>query len=119
MCESTAREATCAPLGLSLLLFSRRLVGMTPGHSTDTPIGELYNPSRRAFFLGPGAWNADVAIYKNFRIRGDVRTRLSADFFNVFNHPNDVAPNSITGLQDLSRQSNNPRIIQLSLRVDW
>lgn len=89
------------------------------GTSRNTPIGELYNPGRRAFFLGPGAWNVDLALYKNLKIWADVRARLSADFFNVFNHPNDVAPNSTTGLQDLSRQSNNPRIIQLSLRVDW
>lgn len=92
---------------------------LADGTTRNTPIGELYNPSPRAFFLGPGAWNVDLALYKNFKIWGDVQSRLSADFFNVFNHPNDVAPNSITGLQDLSRQSNSPRIIQLSLRVDW
>jgi len=85
----------------------------------NTGIGELYNPSLRAFFLGPGAWNVDLALFKNFRIWEQVQARLSADFFNFFNHPNDVAPNSTTGLQDLSRQSNNPRVIQFSLRVDW
>ena len=89
------------------------------GTSRNTPIGELYNPGRRAFFVGPGAWNVDLAVYKNLEIWENIRARLSADFFNVFNHPNDVAPNATTGLQDLSRQSNNPRIIQLSLRVDW
>jgi carboxypeptidase family protein len=89
------------------------------GITRNTPVGELYNPGRRAFFQGPGAWNVDLAVYKNLQIWENVRARLSADFFNVFNHPNDVAPNSTTGLQDLSRQSNNPRIIQLSLRVDW
>jgi hypothetical protein len=89
------------------------------GTSRNTPVGELYNPGRRAFFVGPGAWNLDLAVYKNLQIWENVRARLSADFFNVFNHPNDVAPNSTTGLQDLSRQLNNPRIIQLSLRVDW
>jgi hypothetical protein len=89
------------------------------GTSRNTPVGELYNPGRRAFFLGPGAWNVDLAVYKNLQVWQNVRARFSADFFNVFNHPNDVAPNSTTGLQDLSRQLNNPRIIQLSLRVDW
>ncbi|HEY2933429.1 MAG TPA: carboxypeptidase-like regulatory domain-containing protein [Acidobacteriota bacterium] len=89
------------------------------GSTRNTPIGELYNPSPRAFFLGPGAWNVDMTIFKNFRVGERVEARFSADFFNFFNHPNDLAPDNVTGLQDLSRQSNNPRTIQLSFRVDW
>jgi len=89
------------------------------GTVRNTPIGELFNPSPRAFYLGPGAWNADISLFKIFRIKERVDTRFAADFFNAFNHPNDVAPNTTTGLQDLSRQLNDPRIIQFSLRVQW
>jgi hypothetical protein len=92
---------------------------LADGTIFNTPIGELYNPSPRAFYLGPGAWNLDLAIYKNFRIRERVDMRFSAEFFNAFNHPNDVGPNIMTGLQDLSRQSNDPRIIQFSLRMEF
>jgi len=45
--------------------------------------------------------------------------RFSADFFNVFNHPNDVAPDAVTGLQDLGRQLNDSRTIQFSLRTEF
>lgn len=45
--------------------------------------------------------------------------RFTADFFNVFNHPNDVGVDATTGLQDLSQQANEPRTIQLSLRFNW
>jgi hypothetical protein len=89
------------------------------GTVRNTPVGELYNPSPRAFYLGPGAWNADLSLFKNFKFKERVSTRFSADFFNVLNHPNDIAPNTTTGLQDLSRQLNDPRIIQFSLRVEW
>ncbi len=94
------------------------------GTVRNTPVGELYNPSPRAFYLGPGAWNVDFSLYKFFRIKERVSTRFSADFFNVFNHPNDVGPgqtgfNSARGLQDLGRQWNDPRIIQLALRIEW
>jgi len=89
------------------------------GAVRNTPVGELYNPSPRAFYLGPGAWNADLSLFKNFKFKERVSTRFSADFFNVLNHPNDIAPNTTTGLQDLSRQLNDPRIIQFSLRVEW
>jgi Carboxypeptidase regulatory-like domain len=85
----------------------------------NTAIGELYNPSPRAFFLGPGAWNVDLSFYKFFRIKERVNTRFSADFFNVFNHPNDVSPDGVTGLQDLGRQNNDARVIQFALRFEW
>jgi hypothetical protein len=84
-----------------------------------TPITEMLNWNARNFFRGPGAFNQDLSVFKWFSITERVRTRLTADFFNVFNHPVDIAPDATTGLQDLSRQSNDPRIIQFSLRVEW
>ena len=48
-----------------------------------------------------------------------VKARFTGDFFNFFNHPADVQPNTTTGLVDLSRQVNAPRIIQFSLRLEW
>jgi hypothetical protein len=84
-----------------------------------TPITEMLNWNARNFFRGPGAWNQDFSVFKFFQITERVRTRLTADFFNVFNHPVDLAPNATTGLQDLSQQANDPRIIQFSLRVEW
>jgi len=92
---------------------------LADGTVRNTAIGELYNPSPRAFFLGPGAWNVDMGVYKNFKIKEKLVTRFSADFFNAFNHPVDVAPNVTTGLQDLSKQANNPRTIQFSFRIEF
>ena len=45
--------------------------------------------------------------------------QFRADVFNVLNHPNNGNPNSATGLQDLSTQTNEPRIIQFSLRLTF
>ena len=73
----------------------------------------------RNFFRGPGAWNQDISLFKTFSIRERVRTRFTADFFNAVNHPLDGGVNNSTGLQDLSVQPNDPRVIQLSLRVEW
>jgi hypothetical protein len=84
-----------------------------------TPITEMVNWNARNFYRGPGAFNQDFSVFKTFTITERVRTRFTADFFNVFNHPVDVTPNDMTGLQDLSRQANDPRIIQFSLRVEW
>ena len=81
--------------------------------------GDFFNPGRRANLIGPGAWNTDISIFKNFKFKEIANVRFTADFFNAFNHPNDIDPDAATGLQDLSRQANEPRIIQFSLRVDW
>jgi hypothetical protein len=90
------------------------------GHTCrSTPITELYNYSPRANIIGPGAWNVDMSVFKNFRIRERANIRFTADFFNAFNHPNDRPPNNVTGLQNLAFQDNDARIIQFSLRVDW
>jgi hypothetical protein len=44
---------------------------------------------------------------------------MSADFFNVFNHPLLNNPNPTTGLINLSSQPNSPRIIQLGARMEF
>src|SRR5262249_16105470 len=34
-----------------------------------TDITDMYNPSSRGFIMGPGAWNVDLALHKNFKLR--------------------------------------------------
>jgi hypothetical protein len=84
-----------------------------------TSITDMVNWNARNFMRGPGAFAQDASIFKNVAFTEKTRLRFTADFFNVFNHPINLAPNSGTGLQDLSLQSNEPRIIQLSLRLEF
>src|SRR5262249_11351191 len=46
------------------------------------------NGDARNFFRGPGFWNTDMALLKNFKITERVQTQFRAEFFNVFNHVN-------------------------------
>ena len=89
------------------------------GTSRLTSITDMVNWNARSFFRGPGAWNIDASLFKNFRIGESVTARFTADFFNATNHPLDGNPNGSTGLQDLSVQPNEPRIVQFSLRVSF
>jgi len=89
------------------------------GTIRQTPVTDTVNWNARSFFRGPGSWNSDISLFKNFRLAENLNVRFTADFFNAFNHPVDGAPDSITGLQDLSVQANAPRIIQFSLRINW
>jgi hypothetical protein len=105
------------PLGPA---FDNRLPQILANGTTRlTSITDMYNPSPRGFIIGPGAWNVDLALYKNFKFGESMNARFSADFFNFFNHPNDDNPNTTTGLQNIARQTNSPRIIQFSLRFDF
>jgi hypothetical protein len=101
------------------LLDNRIPMLLSDGSVRYTGIGENLNWNARNFFRGAGAWNVDFSIFKNFSITERIKTRLTADFFNVFNHPLDGGVDSTTGLQDLSVQPNDPRIVQFSLRVSW
>ncbi len=105
------------PLGAN---FDNRIPQLLANGSVrNTSITDMLNWNARNFYRGPGFWNEDLSIFKNFQITERVKTRFTADFFNFFNHPNDAAPDQTTGLQNLSIQNNDPRIIQLSLRVEW
>ena len=110
-------QRVARPLGPN---FNNQLpLTLANGTVRNVPIGELYNYSPRANITGPGAWNVDASLFKNFKFLEHGNVRFTADFFNIFNHPNDINPNTTTGLQNLGVQANSPRTIQLSLRVEW
>jgi hypothetical protein len=101
-------------------------VTLANGTCYDAPFSGFYNPAPRDNIIGPGAWNVDLSVYKHFRFGEHVDARFAADFFNAFNHPNDIPPSTTTGLQDLGFQQttstgglNDPRVIQLSVRVEF
>jgi outer membrane receptor protein involved in Fe transport len=61
----------------------------------------------RNTFRGPGFWNTNLGVAKNFRIREDMRFRISADFLNAFNQ--DTVGNPVSNLNSASfgRNLNN------------
>jgi hypothetical protein len=89
------------------------------GQVVLTTITDNVSSNARNFMLGPPSWSQSVSLFKYFSFGERLKMRASGDFFNVFNHPVDVAPNATTGLIDLGRQQNDPRIIQLGLRMEW
>ena len=51
---------------------------------------------------GPGLANVDASIAKSFNLWENVRLQLSAQSFNLFNHPNLNQPDSCFDCQDLN-----------------
>lgn len=60
-----------------------------------------FGTSGRNILRGPGFWDLDSGLRKNFglplRFAEQSRLELRADFFNILNHPNLAQPNSTTG----------------------
>jgi hypothetical protein len=79
----------------------------------------MINWNARNFYQGPGQWNQDASIRKAFTLKERYKLLFSGDFFNAFNHPNNVAPSTTTGLMNLGLQSNAARIIQLSSKFEF
>ncbi len=126
--HGTLAAAAVRPAGpnCSGVYVGQLAVTLADGTCYNAPFGGLYNPDPRANIIGPGSWTVDISLYKDFKIKERLDVRFGADFFNAFNHPNDVPPNTTTGLQDLSLQSttsngglNDPRVVQLSLRLEF
>jgi len=64
-------------------------------------------------------WSVDASLFKAIPITERFSLRFNADFFNVLNHPGN--PNSVGSTGVLSTQSsgNDPRTLQLTLRLSW
>lgn len=104
----------------------------------EGPVGFQIGP--RNSFRGPGFFNADIGLAKNFPVSGErVNLKFRADAFNALNHPNFQNPpeNAFNGYdaQDYLQKSgfgqifftvsppgnNNSgaRVLQLSLRLEF
>jgi len=104
------------PIGAS---FDNRVPVTLANGQTVKVSYDVLNSNAQNFFLGPRSWNEDLSVFKWFDITERIRLRFTSDFFNAFNHPNDLNPNKNTGLINLSQQANAPRIIQFSARLEW
>jgi hypothetical protein len=70
------------------------LTGLTPGTFTNPVTGGNEpgpfpdNMTRRNAFRGPGFWNLDAGLYKNFKFTERVSFQLRFETYNLFNHAN-------------------------------
>jgi outer membrane receptor protein involved in Fe transport len=74
----------------------------------------------RNFFRGPGRWNTDLGVYKNFQLTERFRLQFRSEFYNLFNHSNafilgselDVSTQSV-----VRTQKDGNRNIQMALKL--
>jgi len=77
---------------------------------------------RKSAFRGPGHFNWDVSATRDFTLYHEAVLRLRAEYFNVLNHTNFAGPTSslsAAGFGTISSTSSDPRICQLSLKLQF
>jgi hypothetical protein len=93
---------------------------LNPASFVAAPEGRLGNAARGAF-RGPSLTVFDVALRKQFAIKGDTRLQVQADFFNILNQTqlrfSGQSLNRSGGGFGQLNQAAPPRQIQLGVRV--
>ncbi len=91
---------------------------------TDNVIGTPGNVARR-YFSGPGMFNTDAVLHRNFQIREGNELELRLEVFNLFNHVQFFGPAAVNGDVDNSQlfgkvqNSAAPRLMQLAAKYTF
>lgn len=87
-----------------------------------SPATYTFGNAGRDILRGPGFWDLDLALMKDFRIPlgfgEQPRLEFRGDFFNLLNHPNFGLPNSTTGSAAFGTitSASPARIVQVGLQ---
>ncbi|HEX3662144.1 MAG TPA: carboxypeptidase regulatory-like domain-containing protein [Acidobacteriaceae bacterium] len=113
------------PVSHSRTFFKQPNVSATSGPFTEAPLDTIGNVGRNSFY-GPGFFNTDLSLQKDFPIRESLLAQFRVDAYNAFNVINPGNPSSTNTLADGTITSEpalgiatNPRQLQFSLRVQF
>jgi hypothetical protein len=94
-------------------------VRLQDGSLQRTVLDTNLHPWRNQLMPGPWSFGLDASLFKSLRIREGLTLRFNADFFNVLNMPGLSQPNAVTGIASRQTSANDPRQLQLTLRLLW
>jgi hypothetical protein len=88
------------------------------------PAAGTYGDMARDMLYGPGFWDLDMALDKNFRIRERLNFQLRGQGYNVLNHPNFGQPGATFGSSTFGNitslaGANPTRVIQFMGRLTF
>jgi hypothetical protein len=95
---------------------------LNPAAFSDAPAFTFGDISRFLNVRGPGLFNWDMSVFKNFAIAERINAQFRAEAFNAtntveFGNPNTTYTSSTFGV--ITSQINSPRLLQLGLRVTF
>lgn len=91
-----------------------------PGGPWFTPTIYTFGNAGRNIMRGPGRFNLDTSLFKDFVVTERVHLQFRGELFNVLNHPQFDLPNATIGNAQagiISATLGTPRDIQLGLRL--
>ena len=110
---------------LNASVFTPAGSGPPPGVGVVGPDGSTdYGNLGRNTFRGPFLQNWDFSIGKNFRLTERQNFKFSAEFFNIWNHPNFNIP-TFTDIESgpafsrITSTAGTPRLIQFSAKYSF
>lgn len=102
--------------------YARTLQNWFSTGAFGTPAPYTYGNAGRNILFGPGRWNWDMSLFKDFVIHEQTRFQLRAEGFNIFNHPQFGQPNASIGNPQagtITSTVGNPRQLQMGLRFQF
>jgi len=98
---------------------------LDPGFAGTTCVTNLvgnlvcFGNTGRNQFTGPGFFRTDFSLFKNTSVTEQVKFQFGLEFFNLFNHDNQVIPQNFSSNGDfgLFRNSLPPRTMQYRLKI--
>ncbi|MFZ0589861.1 MAG: TonB-dependent receptor [Bryobacteraceae bacterium] len=87
------------------------------------PAAGYFGTCAPRMFHGPGLENADLSLFKHFPVTERFSFELRGEFFNALNHPNftnpssSYSPSSLGSFGKVFATVNDPREIQLALKL--
>jgi hypothetical protein len=116
-------DSTGQPLDINSNPRGHGLVYFNAAAFTDNALGTPGDVKRR-YFSGPGLFNTDLALLRNFNIRETKELQFRLETFNIFNHTQFFGPQAVSGDVDnplFGRVVNatSPRLIQLALKFSF
>ncbi len=78
-----------------------------------------FGNSGRNILMGPGTFNVDFSVLKNFAIRERLRLQYRTEFFNLFNNARLNNPDTAYTSASFGRitSARDPRILQMALKL--
>jgi hypothetical protein len=113
-------DFTGQPLDITNPHNNSTLQYFNPGAFTNNAIGTVGDVPRR-YFSGPGMFNTDLVLQRNFHFREAKTAQFRVESFNIFNHTQFFGPTAVNGDVDNPLfghvvNAASPRLIQLALK---
>jgi hypothetical protein len=93
---------------------------VNPNLFTPNPTGTYGNAGHNSL-RGPGFFNVDVSLSREFHLRERLTIHARAEAFNLFNHPNFGSPVANISSANFGQitTASDPRILQASMKLTF